>query len=588
MAGRIPDSFIDDVLGRTDIVELINQRVPLKRAGANYQARCPFHNEKSPSFTVSPSKQFYHCFGCGAHGSAIGFLMQYDRLEFIEAVTELAKRAGLQLPDEARDRRPEPDQDLFGVLEAAARCYRHALKHDSGGPQAIAYLKDRGLTGDIAARFGIGYAPDAWDTLIQQLNKPPALLEKAGLTIKKAEHRYYDRFRHRIMFPIRDRRGRVIGFGGRVLDNSTPKYLNSPETPLFHKGRELYGLHEALEANNKLDRVVVVEGYMDVVALAQFGVTNAVATLGTATTRDHIERLLRHTSEIVFCFDGDNAGRKAAWRALESALPLAHQAQQIRFLFLPETEDPDSLVRKEGATAFAHRVQNAQPLSGFLLSQLKQQVDLHSVDGRARLIELSKPLIASMPDSALRTLLIEEISEQARLQSHKVNQILKPTLMGTTPRHAAPTLHTSQKTIAHGPIRHAIDILLQNSALAAQCGDPTRFAELPHPDIPLLIDLVHFLQDHPDAHLARLLEHWHDSEYHQALIALATREQLIPPEALPDNLVGALQKLEHERAEQRYNELEQRQLEQGRLAPHELEEWRQLLYTLKTSQPKPS
>ena len=351
MAGRIPPSFIDDLLARIDIVDLIGQRIALRKAGKDFQARCPFHDERTPSFTVSPDKQFYHCFGCGAHGTAIGFLMEHDRLAFREAVEELAQRVGLVIPSDGEPIRTGPDQGpLYQVLEQAAELYRQQLRSHPEAARAVDYLKGRGLTGEIAARYGLGYAPSGWDFLLSRLGRDPAgrqRLLQAGL-ITDQDGKSYDRLRERIVFPIRDRRGRVIGFGGRVLGDGKPKYLNSPETPVFHKGRELYGLYEAQKARRKLERLLVVEGYMDVIALAQFGIDYAVATLGTATTPEHLQLLLRSAPELVFCFDGDRAGRDAAWKALQTALPLATGNQSLRFLFLPEGEDPDTLVRAEG------------------------------------------------------------------------------------------------------------------------------------------------------------------------------------------------------------------------------------------------
>jgi len=411
MSGSIPQDFIDEVLARTDLVALIDRRVPLKKAGKDHTARCPFHDEKTPSFTVSAEKQFYHCFGCGAHGNAIGFLMAFERLEFRDAVAELATQAGLELP--AGSDAPVPrHKELLEVLAAAAHFYRQQLR---AHPRAIGYLKQRGLSGTIAATFGLGYAPAGWDNLLRQLGGAPErrtlLLETGLLVAREGEHKgLYDRFRDRIIFPIRDSRGRVIGFGGRVLDQGQPKYLNSPETPLFHKGRELYGLYEARQAQRELPWVLVVEGYMDVLMLAEQGVTNAVATLGTATTPDHLRRLFRHTSRVIFCFDGDRAGRDAAARALQISLPEMHDGREVAFLFLPEGEDPDSLVRQEGREAFLARINKAQPLSEWLLQRLQDQVDLHTHEGRARLLERAKPALSALPRGAFRRLLEQTLA----------------------------------------------------------------------------------------------------------------------------------------------------------------------------------
>lgn len=364
---RIPDGFIDDLLARTDIVEVVGARVPLKRKGKEYSARCPFHDERSPSFWVSPTKQFYHCFGCGAHGTAISFLMNYDRLEFLDAVEELAKRVGVEVPRDARGRDENSDtQDLFNALEAAQRFF---LKQYASSGKAQGYLDSRGVSIDIRDRFGIGYAPDGFNALRDALGtdeRRMKLLERGGMLSKNDSGRVYDKFRDRVMFPIHDRRGRVIAFGGRVLDKEDgPKYLNSPETPLFHKGRELYGLWQVRQTHNKIPRLIVVEGYMDVIALFQHGVDTAVATLGTATTPDHAELLFRNTADVYFCFDGDRAGRSAAWKAVESVLPRMKDGRQAYFLFLPDGEDPDSLVRTEGSEGFNRRLREAMPLSEF-------------------------------------------------------------------------------------------------------------------------------------------------------------------------------------------------------------------------------
>ena len=406
MAGRIPDSFIDGLLARVDIAELIGSRVPLKRKGKEYTACCPFHDERTPSFYVSPTKQFYHCFGCGAHGTAIKFLMEYDRLEFVDAVEELAKRLGLEVPRESGHGReaPREGQDLYAALDAAQRYFQRELANSE---VAKRYLEKRGLDAATIEKFGIGWAPDGWSGLIDALGKGDArridLLDKAGLLSKNDSGRTYDKFRGRVMFPIHDRRGRVIAFGGRVIEKDDgPKYLNSPETVLFHKGRELYGLWHARQAHSKVPRLIVVEGYMDVVSLWQFGITTAVATLGTATTPDHAELLFRNAADVYFCFDGDAAGRRAAWKALESVLPRMTDGRQAFFLFLPEGEDPDTVVRSQGAPALDTALAAAQPLSEFFFAQLASDVDLSSADGKARLAERAKAYIARIPDGEFR------------------------------------------------------------------------------------------------------------------------------------------------------------------------------------------
>ncbi len=418
MAGLIPQTFIDDLLDRVDIVDVVNSRVQLKKAGKNYKACCPFHEEKSPSFTVAQDKQFYYCFGCGAGGNALGFVMEFDRLDFLPAVEMLAKNAGMEIPREAApDQRVTKQKDsLYSMLTQSDKFFRQQLRTHQGAKVAVDYLKGRGLSGKIAAQFGVGYAPPGWDNLLKvaggndQKNK---LLDESGMIIVKPEEKkQYDRFRHRIMFPIRDQRGRTIGFGGRVLDDSTPKYLNSPETPVFHKGRELYGLYEARQALKEIPCLIMVEGYMDVIALAQYGIANAVATLGTALTENHLQKLFRYTSEIVFCFDGDSAGRRAAARSLEIALPEMRDGVSAKFLFLPDGEDPDSMVRQLGTEAFLEQVEKSQPLSEFLFEQLSDGIDSSTADGKARLSKTCAPQINRIPQGVFRQLMLEELSRR--------------------------------------------------------------------------------------------------------------------------------------------------------------------------------
>jgi DNA primase len=423
----IPDSFKQDLLNRVDIVDVVQRYVQLRKAGANYVGLCPFHNEKTPSFSVSPTKQFYHCFGCGVHGNAIGFLMAYASLGYVDAVKDLASQVGMQVP-ESRPRSPEEaarkerEPDLYALMEKAMAFYRAELKKS---PRAIEYLKGRGLTGEIAARYRMGYAPDDWQALGKAFpDYQDKSLVEVGLIVEN-EGKRYDRFRDRVMFPILNARGVVIGFGGRILDKGEPKYMNSPETPLFEKGRELYGLPQARDAIRTAGKVLVVEGYMDVVALAQFGVGYAVATLGTATTPVHVSKLLRLADELVFSFDGDAAGRKAAWRALEVSLALAPDHKPIRFLFLPEGEDPDTYIRKHGKDAFEARVREAETLSQFLLAQLRAECDLATAEGRARLVSMAKPHIQKVTAPALRLQLINEIAQLARVGEGEIHGLLE-------------------------------------------------------------------------------------------------------------------------------------------------------------------
>jgi DNA primase len=550
--GLIPASFIDELMARTDIVEVINARVPLKKAGREYKACCPFHGEKTPSFTVSPTKQFYHCFGCGAHGTALGFLMDYEHLGFPEAVEELASLAGLEVPREASaapDRRP----DLFTVLDAAAQFYREQLKQ---APEAIRYLKARGIGGATAAIFGIGYAPEAWDALLKRLGPDEAgarRLLAAGLVIERDQGGCYDRFRGRVMFPIRDARGRVIGFGGRVLGQEEPKYLNSPETALFHKGKELYGLYEARQALREIPRLMVVEGYMDVIGLREAGIAWAVATLGTATTPEHLERLFRVTEEVVFCFDGDRAGRQAAWRALENALPALRDGRQVRFLFLPEGEDPDSLVRKEGAEAFTGRLADALPLSEYLHDTLAAQVDTGSLDGRARLAELAKPMIAKVPDGVFRALLVRRIAAATGMDAAGYARYVDAA-GGAAPAPAA--LATRPRPRAAGRnslVRVAIALAVHFPAQAAGVRVPSGLAGLERPGLPLLLALLADLG--PGMNTGGLLERWREHPDGQHLQKLATAEMLTTEEGALAELQGCLDRLEEERVRLRHEEL---------------------------------
>ena len=473
----IPQSFIQELLNRVDIVDVVERHVPLKKAGANYQACCPFHSEKSPSFTVSPAKQFYHCFGCGAHGSAIGFLMEYSGLPYPEAIEELARQAGMTVPRE--DFTPEMAQrrqqaaSLTEVTARAANFYRQQLRKSR---RAIDYLKGRGLSGEIAARFGIGYAPDGWQGLREAFDDyEAAALNECGLVIDadasdgQEKGRRYDRFRDRIMFPIYDARNNVIGFGGRVLDRGEPKYLNSPETPLFSKGRELYGLTQARTAIRDDGFVLVVEGYMEVVALAQFGVGNAVATLGTATTADHIHKLFRQTDRIVFCFDGDRAGRKAAWRALESALAELTDGRSASFLFLPTEHDPDSYVREYGNERFRQQALSAQPLSEYLLHELESRCDIRSAEGRAQLVTEAKPLITQVPAGALRTQLLHLLAPAVGLSATELAEAcgLRLPRRGSYPARAPAA---APRTAPSSPARKLLCILMQRPELGTRLG----------------------------------------------------------------------------------------------------------------------
>jgi DNA primase len=526
MAGRIPQSFIDDLLERVDIVEVVDRRVALKKSGRNYSARCPFHDEKTPSFSVSPEKQFFYCFGCGAGGNAIGFVMDYDRVDFPQAVETLATLAGLEVPREAQPEQAIHQQkrqrDLYQTLDAAARIYREHLRHHPQAKRAVDYLKNRGLTGAIARDFGIGYAPSGWDNLLQALgkdeNERKLLLEAGMLVVKEEDNKTYDRFRDRIMFPIIDSRGRVIAFGGRVLTDEKPKYLNSPETPIFHKGRELYGLYQARKAVRHLKRLVVVEGYMDVVALAQFGIPYAVATLGTATSTEHLQKVFRHCPEVIFCFDGDKAGRQAAKRALEAALPVMEDGRQARFLFLPEGEDPDSLVRKLGTAAFEQLLDTALPLADYLFDSLSEDIDMHSLEGRARLSKLAAPMLAKLPDGVFKALILNSLAQRTGLSSEKLAALAQSP--APKPSASIPAIKPLQRKplpprteIRLHPILHAIGLLLIHPRLAQHAPPSSQFNHLTGESATLLRDLLDLLHKRPEANTNVLLGHWYDEPW---------------------------------------------------------------------------
>ena len=568
MSGRIPQHFIDELIARADIVELIGSRVPLKKHGKEFKACCPFHGEKTPSFTVVPDKQFYHCFGCGAHGTALGFLMDHDHLAFVEAVEELATRAGLEVPRDTTVSTPAPNQGQYTMLERATQLYQEQLaRHE----RPREYFKSRGLTAQTAINFGLGYAPDAWDFLLRQLGEGELQrkqLLQSGLIIERERKPdsstppgHYDRFRDRVMFPIRDARGRTIGFGGRVLERGDPKYLNSPETELFHKGRELYGLYEARRNSRTLTRLLIVEGYMDVVRLHQAGITYAVATLGTATTSDHLTRVFRICNEVVFCFDGDRAGRAAAWRALENSLPHVREGRQLRFLFLPDGHDPDSLVGEEGREAFEARLSSALPLSEYLLTHLGTQVDLQTVDGRAQFAELARPLLEKIPAGVYRELLSEEIATKVRLDGKRLaNAMSGGRAMSTevTPANPAvpsrpnlvPAISAGRGTV----VRQAIRALVHHPGVATQVEYPAGLEDVKKPGIPLLVELLRELQDKPCGTYGALLERWRGRPDERHLSKLQQEAGLSESEARKE-LADALEQLGRLRLEQRLDEL---------------------------------
>lgn len=535
MAGRIPREFIDDLLARADIVELIDSRVRLKKAGRNYQACCPFHNEKTPSFTVSQEKQFYHCFGCGEHGNAISFLMEYDRLEFPEAVEELARMQGVEVPREQggiNNKTPQQKQQLtddYQLMQQVSQYFAQQLKGHPNKQRPIDYLKSRGLSGEVAKRFELGYAPDAWDSLLAAFGKTPQLQQQLldlKLITENDKRRRFDFFRDRIVFPIRDKRGRVIGFGGRVLGDGTPKYLNSPETRIFQKGHELYGFYQARQANRRLDKVLIVEGYMDVVALAQFDINYAVASLGTATTPEHIQMLVRATSRIICCYDGDRAGRDAAWRAMENALPWLKDGIELQFLFLPDGEDPDTQVRKLGKEAFEQSFEQAVPLSQFFFDRLLTRHNVGSIEGKASLKSEAIPLLEKIAGDNQRDLLMSALSqltgEQDQFQRQqdiaRANQRKKP-------RNKS---HQHSNKTQMSPVRMLIKLLLEQPKLAADTPhvDPTKLPTFDAPGMDLLCELYQYCLHKPDVKVAAILEHFRQHPHGSHLGKLLAAEHV--------------------------------------------------------------
>lgn len=550
---KIPKTFIDDLLTRIDVVDVINQRVPLKKTGSNYAARCPFHQEKTPSFTVSEHKQFYYCFGCGASGNAIGFLMQHDNLSFIEAIEQLAQQVGMPLPVETNNNNIDERQQLYSIMQRANEFYQQQLRQHQDAKKVKIYLQNRGLSGQIAKKFGIGFAPLAWDNLQKYLaDIHTEKLLSCGLLIKNDKKKIYDRFRDRIMFPIRDRQGRIIGFGGRMLGDNIPKYLNSPETPIFHKGSELYGLYEALQTNRQLDSILVVEGYMDVIALAQFNITNTVATLGTATTKLNAERLFRQASNIIFCFDGDSAGRTAAWRALKNILPLLEDGLDVRFMFLPEGEDPDSLVRRLGKAAFEKLLNQAHPLSVFLLNHLSTAADLTSLDGRSRLVKLAEPLLKQIPGKVLQQLLVAELAKRANIDSQQLHALLKLEASSARPQTIPSVLTTEKRSLSL--MQRAISLLLQHPECVKNIQNPTRYQKIGLPGANTLHKLLELASNNPQINAGVLLEHWRGHKLYPRLAALAMRKlagtEKLSSEQISEELQHTLQRLEFATKEQ--------------------------------------
>ena len=524
----IPQDFIDDLIARADIIEVLGRRIQLKKAGREFKACCPFHDEKTPSFTVSPSKGFYHCFGCGAHGTAIGFLMEFDHMSFVEAIEALAGMMGVDVPRDESDRPARRYDELFSLMGSVENHWQACLRDNPG---AVDYLKQRGIDGATAKRFGIGYAPDSWSDVLDKFGKTTEAAERllaTGLVIRKDNGKHYDRFRDRIMFPIRDTRGRTIGFGGRALGDGEPKYLNSPETVLFHKGRELYGLYEARQALRQIDQLVVVEGYMDVVALSRHGIDFSIATLGTATTSDHLDRIFRLTDNVVFSFDGDRAGRAAAWRALENALPQVREGRQIRFVFLPEKHDPDTYVNEFGADGFMQAIDEGIALSDFLIGELSSQVDMTTIDGKARLAELAKPLINNIPPGVYRELLIDSLADTVGLSAAKLERMLgqaRDSKNRPVPKPADAGKRRRSVSASGRPsvVRRAITLLL-NYPESVNKLDIEMLAGVKRPGVDLLHDLIETVQKEPNITTAGLLERWRHDDKGRHLGKLAAIE----------------------------------------------------------------
>ncbi|MBQ0713355.1 MAG: DNA primase [Porticoccus sp.] len=578
MAGRIPQTFIDDVLDRVDIVDVVGSRLDLRKSGKNHSACCPFHDEKTPSFTVSQDKQFYYCFGCGAGGNAIGFVIDFDRMSFPEAVENLAKHVGLEVPREAShdEGASQRRKALYDIMDKADQFYRSSLRNHPAAHEAVDYLKSRALSGETARNFGIGFAPPGWDNLLQNLGQTDETigqLKESGLLIERTEeNKRYDRFRHRIMFPIRDVRGRTIGFGGRVLGDDKPKYLNSPETPLFHKGRELYGLFEANQKLRDIPNLLVVEGYMDVAALAQHGIHNAVATLGTAATPEHLDKLFRYTSEVVYCFDGDDAGRKAAHRALETSLPVMFDGRTAKFLFLPDGEDPDTLVREVGSDKFLRLVQSATPISDFLFESVSEGLDVESLDGRARLSKLAAPMINRMPLGVFKALMLKTLSQKTGLDTDTLSGLIEP-IEPVVPEYdqepPAPedtgdypeyygdaglnTGHANEQTkprqrdvlirrekrVKMPPIHTLIALLANHPELVSLITDINTLSSLEVEGIDILVPLVKVIQENPTYTFNHILAYWrgiHDANQAGQLIEIAATDLLRPtPNSNRDN-----------------------------------------------------
>ncbi|MBV1914950.1 MAG: DNA primase [Pseudomonadales bacterium] len=592
MAGLIPQSFIEDLLTRVDIVEVIDSRTPLKRAGKNYTGLCPFHQEKTPSFSVSPDKQFYHCFGCGAGGNAISFLMDYDSLEFVEVIEQLASQAGLVVPqgNQRDDQKTKQRATIYDLLQKVDEYYQEQLRSHNEAEAAKQYLKARGLSGQLAKQFGLGFAPPGWQNLLHRFpeEEQRKMLHQCGLLVDKEDGGRYDRFRHRITFPIRDQRGRAIAFGGRVMGDDKPKYINSPESPVFHKSQELYGLFEARKSNRDLKRIIVVEGYMDVIMLAQHGFTETVATLGTAINTSHLERVFRNCSEVIFCFDGDRAGKAAAWRALEAASPIMTDGRRAKFLMLPEGEDPDSLVQKDGPERFGQRLQEAQSLSDYLFSQLMQNIDMDGLDGRAQLAAEARPLIQKFPRGVFYQLMVDKLAELTGMSKPDMASYLN-TGKKSEPMRQQPSRPQSSRSqnsaqqsagpgfqnnrpVSRAPVNKgfrqhqlpsldsATMLLLHSPSLANVAPDLSGLDAENNPELALLIELITRFKQDPQMNIGILMSHWQGTPKGARVVQLASRQTLLEEEMFEPEFLGAIQRLRESEGEARFKALSQRPL----------------------------
>jgi DNA primase len=554
MSGLIPQPFIDEVLQRTDIVELIDGYVPLKKRGNSHLACCPFHNEKSPSFNVHAKKQFYHCFGCGESGNAISFLMQYLNQGFVEAIETLATRLGLSIPRDGQDKKQQT-QTLYQLLDKVSHYYQKTLKNQA--PEAIQYLQQRGLNGETAALYQLGYAPQGWHTLESVFRQHQVELVTTGMLIKKDDGKTYDRYRHRIMFPIHDRHGRIIGFGGRALSpDQTPKYLNSPETVIFQKSRELYGLHQVLTKKNQdLSHIIVVEGYMDVIALAQHGIDNAVATLGTATSTFHIQLLAKHTQKLIFCFDGDKAGKTAAWRALESSLPHLTTGLDASFIFLPEGQDPDSFVREHGKETFLSHLTNSTPLHQFFFDTLSQGINLLTPAGKTQLIHEVKPYLANMVESSYKQILIDNLARLTHIESHRLNNLILKTEL--------PTSQAKYATLTRTPARIAVALLLQHPEIYTDCKiniDPSLFDNA---ELIILKKIRDYLSLNPQANTAALIELWRNNPLFESINKLASWDHQVPEQELAKEFTDTVLFLEKQHFTKKIHQLIEKSRQEG-------------------------